>query len=270
MSPPDEVRRTPGLRRQELAKLAGVSPDYITQLEQGRARTPSAQVLGSLARSLGLSEPEIAHLYRLAGKPAPVSASSSDTIPAEVRAVVEQFHLSPVAVYNHRWDQIAYNQMWARLLGDPRQRQPIDRNMVWGHFSGVESRVTRDDAERDAFERSIVADLRESLGYYPDDAKLIAMIDQLCARSARFHTLWNNQEVATYEDERKLIRHPEFGDLDLNCRVLRTRHQDFLVVSFTADLGSDSEQRLLQMLAEVRAEQHLTGTPVEQGTLQHI
>lgn len=141
-------RRARGLRREELAHLAGVSPDYLVQLEQGRASAPSPQVLAALAGALRLTEAERAYLFRLADRLVPDERRIRDTLPHSVRRLVEQLSASPAAVYNVRWNPIAWNAMWAAAIGDPLKRPERERNMAWRYFTGLPTHVVRTPAEQ--------------------------------------------------------------------------------------------------------------------------
>src|SRR4051794_16995287 len=131
-------RRAPGLRREELANLAGVSVDYLARLEQGRAHNPSASVLASLARALRLSEDERAHVFRVAGLMPPQSGSIDRTLTPGVRHVLEGMTDAPVLVTDAAWTIIAANPLACALLGE------IEGNIVWRHFTGERGRIERD------------------------------------------------------------------------------------------------------------------------------
>src|SRR5438477_8620329 len=178
-------RRARGLRREELAVLAGISADYLVRLEQGRASAPSAQVCAALARALQLSDPEQAHLFQLAGH-ADGSGVISSQVPASVRRLLDQLDDHPIAVYDAMWTLISWNRLWAALLGDPSALDERDRNVLWRYFTGGPSRVTHNAAEQAAFEASTVADLRTAAGRYPDDRRLGSLITDLCRASDRF------------------------------------------------------------------------------------
>src|ERR1700731_339706 len=132
--PAGRARRTAGLRREDLAELAGVSVDYVVRLEQGRATTPSAQVLRALARALQLSRPERDHLYRLAGLQPPQDGAVSDHIPPGMQRVLTRLGETPVAVFAADWQLIWWNRGWAALLGDPSSVAAQDRNLVKARF----------------------------------------------------------------------------------------------------------------------------------------
>jgi transcriptional regulator with XRE-family HTH domain len=132
--PSGRARRAVGLRREDLAELAGVSVDYIVRLEQGRATTPSAQIVSALARALQLSRQERDHLYRLAGLQPPQDGTITDHIPPGMQRVLTRLGETPVAVFAADWQLIWWNRSWAALLGDPSSVAAEDRNLVKARF----------------------------------------------------------------------------------------------------------------------------------------
>jgi transcriptional regulator with XRE-family HTH domain len=238
-------RRAPGLRREELALLAGISIDYVVRLEQGRTRTPSAQVCASLARALRLSDAEQAHLFRLAGH-APDRGRISRRIPAGVRRIVERLHDHPVGVLDATWTLISWNPLYAALMGDPTAVSERDRNTLWRLFADGEpnSRVRHTRAERDALARSLVADLRASTSRYPHDPELATLVADLSRVSTEFVALWDSQVVAGHQQSHKTIAHPEVGVVDMDCDVLTTAEDDLRVLVFTPAPDSDARGRL--------------------------
>ncbi|MEJ2861951.1 helix-turn-helix domain-containing protein [Actinomycetospora flava] len=244
-------RRAPGLRREELALLAGISIDYVVRLEQGRTRTPSAQVCTSLARALRLSDHEQAHLFRLAGH-APDRGRISRRVPAGVRRIVEALHDHPVAVLDATWTLISWNPLYAALMGDPSGVAERDRNALWKQFTvgHTNARVQHAPAERDVLVRSMVADLRGSTSRYPDDADLTALIADLYAVSGEFAALWDSGVVAGHQQSRKTVVHPEVGDVVVDCDTLTTAEDDLRLLVFTPAPGTDARSRL-DLLATV-------------------
>lgn len=159
-------RRAAGLRREELALLACMSADYITRLEQGRAASPSAQVLAALARALRLSGAERQHLFTLAGQPPPAAGHITASLTPGVQRLLDQLGAA-VSVYDAAWNLIAWNPLWAALMGDPSARRGPDRNVLWRYFTGQPGRVTHAPDQEAAFEASAVADLRSAAGSRP-------------------------------------------------------------------------------------------------------
>ncbi|HWG24257.1 helix-turn-helix domain-containing protein [Actinospica sp.] len=251
--PVERHRRARGLRRVELASLAGMSADYLVQLEQGRAGAPSSQVLGALAAALRLTEAERSYLFHLAGRLEPGGMRVSPTVPDGVRRMVQQLSASPAIVCDARWNPVAWNAMWASAIGDPLRRPERERNMVWRHFTGLPSRVMRTRAETGEFEEAVVADLRSSSGRYPHDEHLAHLVGDLRESSARFRGLWETRHVGIYNQERKTVEHPYAGRLQLDCDILTTYRSDLRVVVCTAAAGSPSAKALDELCAS-RAE----------------
>lgn len=238
-------RRAPGLRREELALLAGISIDYVVRLEQGRTRTPSAQVCASLARALRLSDAEQAHLFRLAGH-APDRGRISRRIPAGVRRILEALHDSPVGVLDATWTLVAWNPLYAALMGDPTALDERRRNTLWRLFTEGEAndRVRHTREERDVLAASLVADLRGSTSRYPHDRELTTLIDDLHRASEEFAGLWDSGVVASHHQSHKTVVHPDVGDVELDCDTLTTAEDDLRLLVFTPTPGSDARGRL--------------------------
>jgi transcriptional regulator with XRE-family HTH domain len=256
-------RRARGLNRKELARLAGMSPDYLVQLEQGRANAPSVQVLAALARALRLTEAERAHMFRLGGQPVPDDRQISAALPQSVRRLVEQLSASAAAVYDVRWNPIAWNAMWAAAVSDPLTRPVRERNMAWRAFLGLPTHVVRTAAEQRQVEEAIVADLRSSSGRYPDDPGLVELITDLLEISPRFRSLWSARHVGVYDQEHKTIEHPELGVLEVDCDILTTHRNDLRVVVYTAVPGSVSAKALDELSAT------LNGSPLIDAAHRH-
>ncbi|WP_067504700.1 helix-turn-helix transcriptional regulator [Actinoplanes sp. TFC3] len=234
-------RQVPGLRRGELAMLAGISVEYVVQLEQGRAATPSAQVCSALARALRLSDDEHAHLLRLAGHAADPGRVPR-LIPESLHRIMDQLTGSPLAVYDATWRMLHWNALHAATFGDPTT-QAGDRNVLIRQFPGEPSRVRQTPAERAAFEDSLVSDLRATTGRYPNDPDVAALITML-KRIPRFHGLWTNQTVAVHESAAKTVQHPEVGLIALESNVLSISASDLRLVVYTPRPGTDARSKL--------------------------
>jgi transcriptional regulator with XRE-family HTH domain len=246
-------RRTPGLRREELAALAGISVDYLVRLEQGRAVSPSGQVLASLARALRLTPEERDHLYRQAGHAPPSRRTISAHITPGIQRMLDRLADVPVGVFDAAWTLIAWNPIWAALMGDLSAASARDRNLLWRHFTTDPAArpgpVIRGPEETAEFERSAVADLRVAAGRYPDDAGLNRLVTDLQRASARFADLWSQHQVETRHNDRKTIRHPEVGPLTLDCDVLTVDGSDLRIVMYTADPATDDASKLTLIAA---------------------
>jgi len=237
-------RRAAGLRREELALLAGISVDYITRLEQGRAASPSAQVVEALARALRLSSTERAYLFRLAGLVPP----GLDTVPAfitpGVQRMLDRLAGTPVGVYDAAWNLLMANPPYAALLGDPSAIQERERNGVWRKFVGPGGRVRQTPEDRRALEAALVADLRTAAARCPADQRLRRLVADLRARSDRFAELWDSGVVGQHEAARKTIDHPQVGPVTLDCDILTVAGSDLRLMIYTAEPGSEDAERL--------------------------
>ncbi|NJC73735.1 helix-turn-helix domain-containing protein [Planosporangium thailandense] len=237
-------RRAAGLRREELALLAGISVDYITRLEQGRASNPSAQVVEALARALRLAGTERAHLFRLAGLVPP----GPETVPAHVtpsvQRLLDRLTGTPVGVYDASWTLLLANPPYAALMGDPSGWRGNERNAVWRHFLGPGTRARHTPESLRAFETVLVADLRAAAGRYPADQRLRRLVAELRANSDRFAELWDSSAVGRHEAARKTIDHPHVGPLTLDCDVLTVEGSDLHIMIYTAEPGTADADRL--------------------------
>jgi transcriptional regulator with XRE-family HTH domain len=234
-------RRTAGLRREELATLAGLSVDYLVRLEQGRSANPSRQVVASLARALRLTEAERDHLYRLAGHTPPGPHQMPDHLTPGVQRLLDRLDAA-VSVHDPAWTILAWNPAWAALMGDPSAWSGRERNIVWRAFAGLPTRLIRGDEEARAFKRGTVADLRAVLARYPRDPALRSLINDL-NRIEEFRGLWATAQVGENHSARKTIDHPEVGPLTLDCDVLTVAGSDLRVIAYTAAPGSVDAER---------------------------
>ena len=237
-------RRAAGLRREELAGLAGISVDYVTRLEQGRAANPSAQIVEALARALRLSADERAHLFRLAGLVPPGSEAVPSHIPASVQRLLDRLAETPVAVYDASWTLLVANPPYVALMGDPSGWRGNERNGVWRHFLGPGTRARHTPESLRRFEAALVADLRAVAARYPADQRLRDLIAELHANSARFAELWDSGVVGHHEAARKTIEHPHVGPLALDCDVLAVAGSDLRIMIYTAEPGTEDADRL--------------------------
>ncbi len=153
-------RRAAGLRREELAMLAGISVDYIVRLEQGRASSPSSQVVEALARALRLDPDERAHLFLLAGLAPPGPETVPCYLTPSVQRLLDRLVDTPVVVLDAAMTLLVANRMYAALMGDPSGQRGFARNRVWNHFLGPPGRVRHTPKERREFETSLVSELR--------------------------------------------------------------------------------------------------------------
>ncbi|GAA4602371.1 helix-turn-helix transcriptional regulator [Actinoallomurus liliacearum] len=243
-------RRAAGLRREELAELAGVSVDYIVRLEQGRATTPSPSVVASLARALQLSDAERDHLYRLADLVPPTHGTISDHLPPGMQRMLTRLGDVPAAVFAADWQLIWWNRSWAALLGDPAASSPRLRNFARDRFpvNGSPARLAPwpiTETDRDATDAAIVSDLRRATGRFPQDARLAALIRELNAGNERFAAMWaTGQMAAAHREDHKTIDHPLVGPVTVDCDTLTAGDNELKIVIWTAAPGSEDETKL--------------------------
>ncbi|MFK0170619.1 helix-turn-helix domain-containing protein [Streptomyces sp. NPDC090306] len=237
-------RRAPGLRREELALLAGISVDYVTRLEQGRASNPSAQVVEAVARALRVSTTEREHLFRLAGLAPPGPETVPTHLTPSVQRLLDRLSGTPVAVYDAIWTLMVANQPFAALMGDPSGLRGNMRNAVWRTFLQPGDRVRYTAKARLDQQTAVVADLRRARARYPGDPRLRKLIAELRTRSEQFVRLWDSGAVGLHEAARKTIDHPQVGAVTLDCDILTVAGTDVHIMIFTAQPGTTDAERL--------------------------
>ncbi|MGW4489162.1 MmyB family transcriptional regulator [Amycolatopsis sp. NPDC004368] len=237
-------RRARGLRREELAVLAGLSVDHVVRLEQGRAATPAVQVCVALARALHLSDAEQERLFRMAGHELG-GGRVGRLVPESTRRLLERLDDHPIAVHDAMWTLIAWNRPWVGLLGEPAARDD-ERNAVWRHFTGSPGRTVLTQAEREDYEAALVADLRLAYSRYPRDPELAALVERMSSLSEGFRTRWETPgaDGLCRQPVCLTVVHPDVGRLDLDRDVLVSRHGDLRIVVCTARPGTESAARL--------------------------
>ncbi|MBE8470481.1 helix-turn-helix transcriptional regulator [Streptomyces justiciae] len=250
-------RRAAGLRREELALLAGISVDYVTRLEQGRAANPSGQVVEALARALRLSGDERAYLFRLAGLVPPGPETVPGYLTPSVQRLLDRLVDTPVGVSDAAMTLLMANPMYAALMGDQSGLRGFERNGVWRNFMGAPTRVRHTPEERRAFEVGMVAELRATYGRYPADRQLRRLVAELKAGSERFGELWDAGVVGRLEGSRKTIEHPHVGLLTLDCDLLRVEGNDLHILVYSAEPGTEEAEKLA--LLSVLGTQSLVG-----------
>ncbi|MGP4006062.1 helix-turn-helix transcriptional regulator [Streptomyces sp. 4N124] len=250
-------RRAAGLRREELALLAGISVDYVTRLEQGRAVNPSGQIVEALARALRLTGDERTYLFRLAGLVPPGPETVPAYITPSVQRLLDRLVDTPVGVSDAAMTLLMANPMYAALMGDPSGWRGFERNGVWRNFLGAPTRVRHTPDERRAFEIGMVAELRATAARYPADRQLRRLIAELRAGSERFAELWDAGVVGRLEASRKTIEHPQVGLLTLDCDLLRVEGNDLHILVYSAEPGTEAAEKL--ELLSVLGTQSLVG-----------
>lgn len=244
---PRGLRRTPGLRREELALLAGVSADYYTRLEQGRAQSPSSQVLEALARALGLDAGERTHLFTLIN---PGFASRrTHHVPSPVRPSVQRLldgWPAPAWLVNHSLDVLAWNSAATALFTDWAQLPSHDRNMLRFILLDPAARQLFGSWQESAGE--FIGKLRTAAARWPQDPAIDRLVADLSSRSPEFRTWWPRYEVAEPGHGRIRYHHPMVGDLTVDYETLRLSGEgEQQLVAVSAEPGSVSADRLRRL-----------------------
>ncbi|WP_059006514.1 helix-turn-helix transcriptional regulator [Streptomyces specialis] len=241
-------RRVPGLRREEVAELVGLSTDYYVRLEQGRADRPSAEVLDALSRALRLGSAERAHLYDLARPPRRTAAAPSvhgrgDALRPALRQVVEAIPTAPAVIMNDRNDVLAWNRLAAALIADFPNLPAPERNMARRIFLDPDARRIHLDWDEAA--RTTVGILRMAAGRRPHDPELVRLVGELSLGSDTFRTLWAGHHVHEKTHGSKRFRHPTVGDVTLTYETFQVPGAaHHLLVVYTAPPGSPAEEAL--------------------------
>ncbi|ASR37985.1 transcriptional regulator [Prauserella marina] len=244
-------RRVPGLRREELAQLAGVSVDYYTRLEQGRARNVSDSVLDALSSALRLNADEDTYLRNLAApKRRKPRARKPDRVSPRLRWLLDSMPGVPAMVLNRRCDVLAWNPLCAAIAFDFATIPPAERNIPRLFF------LDEDDSralhpEWDKVVKELVGNLRAAAGHDPTDPELASLVGELSLRSETFRKLWAAQSVQEKTEGIKHIRNPVVGDLLLHYQTLHVAAASSAsseatqgLVVYTAEPGSETERNL--------------------------
>jgi len=234
------------LRREELAGLAGISVDYLTRLEQGRATAPSEQVVEALARALRLSDGERENLFTLAGRTAPGPGIVPTRVVPSVQRLLDRLSHTPVVVYDAAWNLVVANRPYDALMGDTSLLQGLDRNGVWRNLTRRPSRVRETAEERSQQVARLVADLRMTAARYTDDPRVRQLLAALREHGPEFARLWESAADTSHDDvtRHKIIDHPEVGPIEVDCDVLLVAGDDLRIMVYTAEPGSEAAERL--------------------------
>jgi transcriptional regulator with XRE-family HTH domain len=242
--PPGARRRTPGLRREEVAQLAGMSADYYMRLEQARSPQPSTQLLAALARALRLDDDGRDHLFVLAGHGPPAGRPTGDHLRPGLLALLDRLRDVPAQILNDLGDVLAQNELAEALLGCICSVREQDRNIVWRWFTDPVLRDAYPAEEHENYGRVHVADLRAAAARRGGDAASTALLERLHAASPEFSRLWERHEVALRRGSRLKVRNPTVGVLELDYEVLHTAAEDQRLHLFTAPPGSPATDAL--------------------------
>lgn len=242
-------RRIAGLRREEVAMLAGMSVDYVVRLEQGRSSQPSTQLLGALARALRLSEDERDHLFHLAGHQPPPADGVARLARAGLVRMLDLLGDTAAMVVSDLGEVLAQNATAKLLTGDHTGLTGDRRYLAYRWFAEPDSRPVHPPAEQERHSRQLVADLRAVAGRRSGDPTVTGLIARLQAASSEFRRLWAEHEVGTRRADRKTFVHSRVGPIVLDCETLVTPDLgQELVVLTPADTESRERIDLLRVL----------------------
>lgn len=251
--PSGSRRRTPGLRREEVAVLAHISTEYYVRLEQGRAPRPSGEVLAGIAGALRLTDAESDHLHVLAGTaPIHTGLHRRDVRPS-ILALLERLPQTAGFVISATFEVLAWNDLAAALMEDFAALAPEDRNLARKAFLGPtrpdETMYGTSDAAE--FRHQVVMELRSTLARYPSDPAVTGLVEELRDGSPEFTRLWERHDVQAAQTQTKTFRHPAVGEITLDCDSLKLTDRDQYLVLYTTPQGSRDADvlALLNMLA---------------------
>jgi transcriptional regulator with XRE-family HTH domain len=244
-------RRTPGLRRQEVAQLAGMSVDYYIRLEQARGPRPSRQILAALARALLLTADEREYLYRMADENPPPAEGPSREISPGIANLLDSLPETPAYVVDAKYDILAWNALATYFIGDLSRFAETDRNMIRWMFRMPANAGPWSDPDAECFARSTVADLRAGYGRYPGDPGIAALVTELLGLSPSFAQMWAAQEVQSRRPLIKRVDHPLTGPLEFECQVLRIPDTGQRLIVYCAAPGSATHAAFRRLAAGV-------------------
>jgi transcriptional regulator with XRE-family HTH domain len=207
-------RRTPGLRREEVAALAGIGTSWYSRLEQGWDIQASTQLLRRLAQALRLDRDETVHLFELTGHPVPVElVDEEQPVGPSLQRLLDSMEFTPAYIVNKYWDRIAWNRAALALFGDFTAAPPRHRNSLWRHFALPVVRTTNHNWESVA--KAMLAEFHRTTSRYKDDPQLQALIAELMEHSPEFRKWWPERDIHTLQTPSFVFKHPREGMLYL-------------------------------------------------------
>lgn len=237
-------RRTPGLRREEVALLAGMSADYLMRLEQARSPQPSTQLLAALARALRLSRDERDHLYLLAGHRPPAGPRAGEYVKPGLLYLMDRLVETPAQLVSDLGDVLAQNAMAEALFGCHCSIEEPDRNIPWRWFTDAFVREAYPAEEHAEYSRLHVADLRAAVASRGSDPIAAALVERLRAASEEFTRVWELHEVAVRRASRMRLRHPAIGPMEFDYEALLAPAEDQRLLIYTPPPGSKTFEAL--------------------------
>lgn len=239
-------RRTPGLRREEVAVLAHISTEYYVRLEQGRAPRPSGEVLAGIAGALRLTDAESGHLHVLAGTAPVRTGTHRRDVRPSILALLERLPQTAAFVTSAVFEVLAWNELAAALMEDFAELSPRERNLARRAFLGPPrpDAVLYGISDLAEFRHHVVMELRGALARYPADPAVTGLVDELLDGSAEFARLWDRRDIQAVPVLSKTFRHPAVGELTVDCDSLALTDRDQHLVLYTAPPGSRDAEAL--------------------------
>ncbi|MEV5512078.1 helix-turn-helix transcriptional regulator [Streptomyces flaveolus] len=259
-------RRVPGLRREEVAQLAGASVDYYNELERGAGSQPSEQMIAALARALRLSADERDYLYRLADRPVPVPGGAASHVHPGMLDLLGRLASTPAQVITDLHVTLVQNPLAVALVGDQSGFRGPRASFVHRWFTEPDARLLHPEADHESQSRAFVADLRAAAARRDaKDPEAGSMIRTLLDVSPEFAALWADHDVAFRRDDRKRIVHPTLGVIEVNCLNLFSEDGRQRLLWFTPAVGTDSAG-LLELLAVVGTQEVVSAPTRTEGS----
>ncbi|MFF3243781.1 helix-turn-helix transcriptional regulator [Streptomyces sp. NPDC002870] len=238
-------RRVPGLRREEVAQLAGLSADYYTELERGGSVQPSAQVVAALARALRLNGDERDHLFNLAGRAVPPAAQGPTAhVQPALLGLLDRLTTTPAQVITDLHETVVQNELAVALVGRHPAVSGPAASFVYRWFTDPGARAIYPLDEHPHQSQAFVADLRAVAARRGRDPEVAGMVAELGRRSQEFAALWGTHDVALRRADHKRIVHPALGDIELDCHSLFSEDGRQRLLWFTAPPGSEGAAQL--------------------------
>jgi transcriptional regulator with XRE-family HTH domain len=237
-------RRTPGLRREEVAGLAAMSTDYYTRLEQRRGPQPSEQMLAALARALRLTADERDYLFLVAGQNPPASSMTSAHVAPALLRVLDRLNDTPALILSNLGETLIQNKLAEALFGDQSRYSGLARSEIYRWFTEPSERSHYPEEDHDRHSRAQVANLRAAYGSMGPRSRAGQLVRALQEASAEFAELWERHEVAKRFEDHKTLVHPELGPIEVDCQALFTEDQSQALLVLTAPPRSDGYEKL--------------------------
>jgi transcriptional regulator with XRE-family HTH domain len=237
-------RRTPGLRREEVAALASMSADYYSRLEGGRGPQPSVDMLGAIARALRLTLEERDHLFLLAGHGTPPRTTRACHVDPGMLRILDRLHDTPAMLMNRCGEVLAQTPAHVAFAGEQTNFEGMERSEIYRWFVHPETRTLYAEPELTTHSKLLVSMLRTVATVDGPKSYSASIARALQKASPEFAAIWDAHEVVVAHSRTKRFRHPVVGDLELYCELIDNRDEQQTLIVFTAEPGSESAEKL--------------------------